>query len=129
MERATLVRLWAKGFSPSRCREIQSDSLDDATYRSMSLKRMAKRQVQIDGVSVLATFPRPLNRPRFLQVGNDPLNGPLSNADTRGNVAHTHRGIRREADQHMGMIAQERPGPQRLGVDMRHFIRVFYFAQ
>ena len=70
---------------------------------------MPQRKVGANPVMVSAPDPLPLEHAGPLKVGDDPLNGPLGNADPGGNLAKHERRVLSDQDQHMRVIREKRP--------------------
>ena len=75
----------------------------------MRLNRMAKADVVDDAIAVSATDTFTLDEPPFFQILNDPLNGPLRDADLHGHFTQ-HRGlVLVKQDKDMRVIRQKGP--------------------
>lgn len=60
-----------------------------------------------------------LNESVFLEIGNDPLDGSLGDADLKRHLAQYHRRVARQQNQHVGVVGQERPAMQPRRIDRR----------
>src|SRR5262249_2644716 len=71
--------------------------------------RMPQRAVQMH----LVAIPPPLTRARevtsLLEVGHDPLDGPHGDPHPICHLSEAHPGLSRDAEQHVGVVAQECP--------------------
>lgn len=76
----------------------------------MSLDRMAEREIVPNFVPIPATLPDPFDVPAPFQIGNDPLDGALGDADHARDIAHPHLGLLRDAQEDMGVVGEKRPG-------------------
>ena len=71
---------------------------------------MPETSIQIQPVSVAAAVPLPFQNPCLLELGHDALDGPLRDPDPGCHFPEHLIRIQRQTHQHMGVIAQERPG-------------------
>ena len=76
----------------------------------VSLDRVPKRQIGSHLVAIPPTMATPLEVPSFLQLGDDPLNGALGDADEVSDVAHPHLRLPRNAQQDVRVVGQKGPG-------------------
>jgi hypothetical protein len=72
--------------------------------------RMTERQVVVDLVAVPPALPEPLDVARLFEIGHDPLHRTLGDADEIGDVAHAHLRLPGDAEEHVGVVGEERPG-------------------
>jgi len=84
----------------------QSQQLSD---RVMRLIRMAKRLIRSNSVAVLAAELFAFDEPGRLQIGDDPLHGPLGNSDSQCHLSKHDRRILRQEHQDVCVIGQKRP--------------------
>ena len=109
----------------------QVEELADVEVR---LGRVAHPQVAVDAVAVAAADSLALDVAGVREVGDDPLNRALGDADASGDVAQPDLGLAGDADQHLRMVGEERPPPSvgpraRLSIlHCGHNLRVLSFA-
>jgi len=106
--------------------------VDERRDLPVALDRVAQRQFGTDLVAVAPSLALAQDVARFLELGHDPLNGPLGHTDRRSHVTHSQLGVLRDAQQHVRVVGQE--GPRRRhrhgrfpsGVSSRHHTRPAY---
>ena len=76
---------------------------------AVGLDRMAEGAIEVERVRVSATVATAIEDAFALEVAHDHLDGALGDADVGGHVAEAWRLLRREAEQDVGVVAQERP--------------------
>jgi hypothetical protein len=70
---------------------------------------MAQRQGGMDMIAGASTVALPDNVPSILEIDQDPSYRTLGNAHSLGDVAHARIWIACNADEHMGVVCEERP--------------------
>ena len=80
----------------------------------MRFIRMSERLIIPDSVFILPADLFPLDEAAGLQVGNDPLHGPLGDSNPHGHLSQHQGRAARQEQQHMRVIRQKSPlGPSR----------------
>lgn len=74
------------------------------------LRRVAHLDLWIDEVVVSPTDTPPLDVAGFDEVYDDALSRPLSDPDVLGEVPQPDIGVVSDAQEHLRMVRQERPG-------------------
>lgn len=88
------------------------DQVDEVPDPGRGLKRVPEARGAAHLVVVATADPAPVHVTRRLQVGDDQLDRPLGDAHPRRDVAQPCVRVEGEADQHMTVVAEERPaGP------------------
>ncbi len=77
----------------------------------LAFDAVAHRAIGDDLVPIAPALAVPGEAPRGLEVLHDALHGALGDTDLLGEVAQTELRIAGEADQHVAVVRQERPGP------------------
>jgi len=75
---------------------------------------VAHREVAPDRVGVAAPEPGAVDVAGLDEVGKDPLRRTLRDPDPFGDVTQPHVRVLGEAEQHLGVIGHEGPGPRAL---------------
>ena len=75
----------------------------------VAFQRVTQRKLGVELIGVASPGAGPLQVARFDEVSNDPLGRTFGDADPVGKVAVTNAGIASDAEQHMGVVGQERP--------------------
>ncbi len=70
---------------------------------------MTQRVLEVDSVAVTAAFAMALKYLAIHQVLDDFLGRPFGNADPLRHLPQHRIGIKRKADQHMGMVVEKGP--------------------
>lgn len=104
------------GRGPSPTPSRRAPRLDDHGQQVAdgvgALERVTQGHIRVQHVLVAATHPTPVEVAGCLQVPDDALGSPLSDADRLGDGSQTGPGISSDAHQHMSVVAEERPsGP------------------
>ena len=85
----------------------------------MTLDRMPKREIGADLVAIPATMTTPLDVLCFFQVGDNPLDGALRDANEVSDISHAHLRLPRDAQQDVRMVGEKRPDRFRLSLGSR----------
>ncbi|WP_435867283.1 sensor domain-containing protein [Streptosporangium canum] len=93
-----------------------SEHVDQHPDRHVGLTGMAEVLIGPDLVVVAAPNPEALQVAGLHQIGHDALGRPLGDADLGRHVTHAYLGIRRDRQQHAGVVGQERPGGAPIGI-------------
>ena len=91
------------------CREASVEKPDQVLNGAMAFNRMPERAVAADGVSIPPTNPFALDEASQFEVQDDPLNGALGDADAVGHLPEHDRGIAKQKEEHMTVIAKKGP--------------------
>ena len=82
---------------------------------AMRFDRMTEGLVGKDPVAVLAADPLPLEEPRLLEVGDDPLHRTFGDSHAGRHLAKHESGILRQQDQDVPVIGEHRPSAAGVG--------------
>src|SRR5438105_880013 len=88
------------------CAVDQGQQLSD---RSMRFIVMSERLIGLDSVAVLAADFFTIDDSAGLEIGDDPLYGPLGDSDLQCHLSKHQRRISRQDHQHVRMIRQKSP--------------------
>lgn len=75
----------------------------------MRLDAVTQRQVLVDDVQVATSASVPGDVPRLFQLGDDPLDRSLGDADGFSHIAKPDLWVLRHAEEHVRVIGQKRP--------------------
>src|SRR5215210_7484871 len=76
----------------------------------VSGKRIRQRQVRLDRVAVASPVARARDVAGRAQLVDDPVDGTLGDPDGLADVTQTDLGVMCDADQHLSVIGEKRPG-------------------
>lgn len=96
--------------SSAVARMFAKHELDQRGDAFVSLDRVPKRKIASHLVAIPTTMASPLEVPSFLQLGDDPLNGALGDADEVSDVAHPRLRLPRNAQEDVRVVGEKRPG-------------------
>jgi hypothetical protein len=82
----------------------------EVTDAAIAGKRLGERQVCGDRVVVSSPAALAQDVPGFDELADDPMSAPLGHAHSLTDVAHSNARIVGNADEHLAMAAEERPG-------------------
>jgi hypothetical protein len=75
------------------------------------LSHVPHRVLAVHRVVVATADPAAFEVAGLDQLGDDPLHGAFGDSDRVGDVPEPHVGIVGEAEQHLGVVREERPAP------------------
>ena len=91
------------------------DRLQQLANRAVFFDCMTQVRVAVNKVVIAATFLNTLQNLSLFQFPDEPERGPLRNANSVRDVAQPGMRVLGKADQHMGVITEERPVVSRFG--------------
>ena len=91
----------------------QADQLEQCGHAAMALHRVPQRLIRSHAVDVATTLPRVREEALLLELGDDPLDAPLRDPHALGEIPDARVRILHDADEHVGVVREERPGGRR----------------
>lgn len=85
-------------------------ALKQATHRAVGLQRMPERECGVDLVVIPPTFPNALDDAPLFELRHDTVDAALGEPNQVRHITQPHIWIPRQAHEHVGVVAQERPG-------------------
>jgi len=84
---------------------------------ALCLERMTQRNIERESIVIASSFAAAAQHPCRFELDDDPVHGSLGDADQPCDVSEGRIRIAREADEDVGVVAQERPaGTFALGI-------------
>jgi hypothetical protein len=88
----------------------EHEEVEKLSDRMTFLRRVTHLDLRVDGVAVPPADTSPSDVAGFDEVDDDPLSRPLGDPDVRGGVPQPCVRVLGDAQQHLSVVCEERPG-------------------
>jgi hypothetical protein len=89
---------------------LELEKLEQLTDLMSELCSVSHLDAGVDPIAIATPDPSTGDVAGVIQIGHDPLRGPLGDPDALGDISQPDTLVARDAQEHLGVICHERPG-------------------